>query len=188
MLAAAAHLGANAAVLVVIGVALTLFATGAARQHAGLNRWADDADVGRGSAGHEAAGGLAHVGAVETQANSAGSARAKCGRSRTRPATPHSFHPHDVRFRVLEHAGEAPPPSLAGLKDAVYVPPVETVRLLTWFEDYADPDLPYMFHCHVLEHEDRGMMGQFVIVKRGGESAARRAHGEAGYDHPDDHQ
>jgi FtsP/CotA-like multicopper oxidase with cupredoxin domain len=102
--------------------------------------------------------------------------------------TPHSFHPHDVRFRVLEYAGEAPPPSLAGLKDTVYVPPGETVRLLTWFEDYADPDLPYMFHCHVLEHEDRGMMGQFVIVKRGGESAAQRAHNEAEYDHPQDHQ
>src|SRR5919109_3975724 len=71
MLAAAAHLGANAAVLVVIGVVLTLFATGPARQHAGLNRCADDADVGRGLAGHDAAGGLAQVGAIETKANAA---------------------------------------------------------------------------------------------------------------------
>jgi bilirubin oxidase len=24
--------------------------------------------------------------------------------------------------------------------------------------------MPYMFHCHILEHEDMGMMGQFVVV------------------------
>jgi hypothetical protein len=32
------------------------------------------------------------------------------------------------------------------------------------FPEYADPHLPYMFHCHILEHEDMGMMGQFVVV------------------------
>jgi bilirubin oxidase len=32
------------------------------------------------------------------------------------------------------------------------------------FNDYSDPTLPYMFHCHILEHEDMGMMGQFVVV------------------------
>jgi FtsP/CotA-like multicopper oxidase with cupredoxin domain len=26
--------------------------------------------------------------------------------------------------------------------------------------------MPYMFHCHILQHEDRGMMGQFVVVER----------------------
>ncbi len=35
------------------------------------------------------------------------------------------------------------------------------------FADYADPDTPYMFHCHLLSHEDHGMMGQFVVVKPG---------------------
>ncbi len=81
--------------------------------------------------------------------------------------TPHSFHIHDVRFRVLEQDGRPSPPSVSGLKDTVYVPPGETVRLLTQFNDYADPAHPYMFHCHVLQHEDRGMMGQFVVVKPG---------------------
>jgi FtsP/CotA-like multicopper oxidase with cupredoxin domain len=33
------------------------------------------------------------------------------------------------------------------------------------FTDYTDPALPYMFHCHILRHEDRGMMGQFVVVQ-----------------------
>jgi hypothetical protein len=32
-----------------------------------------------------------------------------------------------------------------------------------------------MFHCHILEHEDRGMMGQFVVVEEGGRpNVARR--------------
>jgi suppressor of ftsI len=78
----------------------------------------------------------------------------------------HSFHPHDVRFRVLEYAGGTPPPHLRGLKDTVFVPPNETVRLLIEFGDYTDPELPYMFHCHVLQHEDRGMMGQYTVVER----------------------
>jgi FtsP/CotA-like multicopper oxidase with cupredoxin domain len=88
--------------------------------------------------------------------------------------TPHSFHVHDVRFRIIEYAGERPPPALAGLKDTVYVPPGETVRFGTAFEDYADRSTPYMFHCHILEHEDRGMMGQFVVVEPG-EAAAPHA-------------
>ena len=29
---------------------------------------------------------------------------------------------------------------------------------------FADPIHPYMYHCHILEHEDAGMMGQFVVV------------------------
>ncbi|MGH3517953.1 MAG: multicopper oxidase domain-containing protein [Haloechinothrix sp.] len=33
------------------------------------------------------------------------------------------------------------------------------------FGTHTDPATPYMYHCHMLEHEDRGMMGQFVIVE-----------------------
>ena len=47
------------------------------------------------------------------------------------------------------------------------MPPDTTVRVIARFEDYADPDVPYMFHCHVLQHEDDGMMGQFVVVLPG---------------------
>ena len=46
----------------------------------------------------------------------------------------------------------------------VLVRPFETVRIIKRFHDYADPVNPYMFHCHILEHEDVGMMGQFVVV------------------------
>ena len=46
----------------------------------------------------------------------------------------------------------------------VLVLPFQTVRIIKRFHDYADPVFPYMFHCHILEHEDVGMMGQFVVV------------------------
>jgi blue copper oxidase len=78
---------------------------------------------------------------------------------------PHNFHPHGTSFRVLEVAGETPPPALSGPKDTVQVPPGETVRVAIRFSDYGDPATPFMFHCHLLEHEDRGMMGQFVVVE-----------------------
>ncbi|WP_049788379.1 multicopper oxidase domain-containing protein [Isoptericola variabilis] len=80
---------------------------------------------------------------------------------------PHSFHVHDVQFAVLSVDGREPPPELAGRKDTVYLEPDRTYRLLLRFDDYADPDVPYMFHCHMLLHEDEGMMGQLVVVEPG---------------------
>ena len=82
-------------------------------------------------------------------------------------AFPHSFHVHDVQFQVLDIAGSAPPAALAGWKDTVYLRPNETYRLIMRFTDYADPEHPYMYHCHLLRHEDSGMMGQFLVVKPG---------------------
>jgi FtsP/CotA-like multicopper oxidase with cupredoxin domain len=78
---------------------------------------------------------------------------------------PHNFHVHDVQFRVLAIDGEPPPPRWRGPKDTVYVPPDSTVRIAVRFTDYTDPETPYMYHCHVLAHEDNGMMGQFTVVK-----------------------
>jgi FtsP/CotA-like multicopper oxidase with cupredoxin domain len=77
----------------------------------------------------------------------------------------HPFHIHNAQFRVIDRDGRAPPPLETGLKDTVIVNPREQVRLLLRFEEHTDPDLPYMYHCHILEHEDAGMMGQFVVVK-----------------------
>ncbi|TDQ03597.1 MULTISPECIES: multicopper oxidase family protein [unclassified Leifsonia] len=80
---------------------------------------------------------------------------------------PHSFHVHDVQFRIASIGGAPPPPELAGWKDTVYLPPQTEFRLLLQFADYTDPDAPYMYHCHLLAHEDAGMMGQFVVVRPG---------------------
>ncbi|GAB3616912.1 multicopper oxidase domain-containing protein [Okibacterium endophyticum] len=82
-------------------------------------------------------------------------------------AAPHNFHVHDVQFQVLTIGGDAPPPQLAGWKDTVYLEPNTDYRLIMRFEDYADRNIPYMYHCHLLAHEDRGMMGQFVVVEPG---------------------
>ena len=82
--------------------------------------------------------------------------------------TKHSFHVHDVQFRVLSVDGRRPPPELSGLKDTIYLEPKRHYRLLLRFADYADPDSVYMVHCHVLEHEDNGMMLQFAVVEPGG--------------------
>jgi blue copper oxidase len=76
----------------------------------------------------------------------------------------HVFHLHDVRFRVIDIDGAPPPPLLGGWKDTLRLVPDRRFRLLVRFEDYADPDHGYMFHCHVLAHEDAGMMGQVVVV------------------------
>lgn len=80
---------------------------------------------------------------------------------------PHNFHVHDVQFQVLDIDGQPPPPELAGRKDTVYVPPRSTVRIKLQFTDYTDPTWPYMFHCHLLWHEDIGIMGQFVVINPG---------------------
>lgn len=79
----------------------------------------------------------------------------------------HSFHVHDVQFRVLSVDGAPPPPELGGLKDTIYLRPHAVYRLLLRFDDYADAAAPYMVHCHLLRHEDQGMMAQFVVVHPG---------------------
>ena len=83
-----------------------------------------------------------------------------------RNATPltHSFHIHDIQFRVLNRDGDPRMPNELGLKDTVLVDPGSAVRVIGEFADFADPQNPYMYHCHILEHEDAGMMGQFVVI------------------------
>lgn len=80
---------------------------------------------------------------------------------------PHNFHIHDVQFLVLDLDGAAPPPELAGWKDTIYTPPGVKIRLAMRFGANADPEVPYMFHCHLLWHEDLGMMGQFLVAHDG---------------------
>jgi bilirubin oxidase len=76
----------------------------------------------------------------------------------------HPFHIHNVPFYILDINGATPPAELSGRKDVVLVPGGQgTVRFITKFEDFANPDVPYMYHCHMLTHEDGGMMGQFIV-------------------------
>lgn len=76
----------------------------------------------------------------------------------------HPFHIHDVQFRILDRDGQPAIETERGFKDTVLIPAGQNVRLFLSFADYADAERPYMYHCHILEHEDGGMMGQFTVV------------------------
>jgi len=82
----------------------------------------------------------------------------------------HSFHIHDVKFNIIARTGTQvssnglAAPYESGWKDTVYVPKGESVTFIAKFDDFASNTNPFMFHCHFLNHEDGGMMGQFVVV------------------------
>jgi blue copper oxidase len=75
----------------------------------------------------------------------------------------HPFHYHSTSFQILSRNGAAPPAHERGWKDTVLVRHAETVRLIAHFGQPAGAAHPFMFHCHILEHEDNGMMGQFTV-------------------------
>ena len=79
-------------------------------------------------------------------------------------ATAHPFHIHDVQFYILDRNGNSPGPSESGKKDVVLIHPMETVRFITKFTNHSNDSIPYMYHCHMLIHEDGGMMGSFRVV------------------------
>jgi FtsP/CotA-like multicopper oxidase with cupredoxin domain len=70
----------------------------------------------------------------------------------------HPFHLHGFQFQVLDRNG-APEP-FRSWKDTVNVPKHETVRFVVRFADYPGK---WMFHCHILDHEDLGMMGVLSV-------------------------
>ncbi len=76
----------------------------------------------------------------------------------------HPFHLHGFQFYILDRFGAPPPPEETGRKDMVLVSAQEQVRIIARFANFADTTMPYMFHCHLLTHEDEGMMGQFVVA------------------------
>ncbi len=78
--------------------------------------------------------------------------------------THHPIHVHNTQFRILDRNGRPPYSWENGLKDTVTVYADEKVRILVPTGPYKDAKMPYMYHCHILEHEDAGMMGQFTVT------------------------
>ncbi|MBL7780771.1 MAG: multicopper oxidase domain-containing protein [Saprospiraceae bacterium] len=77
----------------------------------------------------------------------------------------HPFHLHGNSFWVVSVGGNPPPANMRGRKDVVVVPPMNgSVKIVVRYDDFSDPDMPYMYHCHILSHEDDGMMGQFIVT------------------------
>lgn len=71
----------------------------------------------------------------------------------------HPFHIHGAQFKVLYRDGGKPTENEQGWKDTISVKPDETVSVSVQFKEKG----VYMFHCHILEHEDNGMMGQVKV-------------------------
>jgi bilirubin oxidase len=77
----------------------------------------------------------------------------------------HPFHLHGNSFWVVSINGNAPPANMMGRKDVITVPPMNgSVKIVVRYDDFSDPYMPYMYHCHILSHEDNGMMGQFIVT------------------------
>lgn len=77
----------------------------------------------------------------------------------------HSFHLHDVQFRILSRTDREVAEYEKGWKDTFYLPKGAAVTFVAKFDDYASDTDPFMFHCHMSNHEDGGMMGQFIVSK-----------------------
>ena len=74
---------------------------------------------------------------------------------------PHPVHLHGKQFQVLERQGVTHNGYVdEGWKDTVLLMPGERIRILVRFGDY--PGL-FLYHCHNLEHEDMGMMRNYLI-------------------------
>jgi FtsP/CotA-like multicopper oxidase with cupredoxin domain len=70
----------------------------------------------------------------------------------------HPFHIHGFFFQVLDEKGDPVRP--LAWKDTVNVPLEQTVRLLVRFDERPGT---WMFHCHILDHADGGLMGTVVV-------------------------
>ncbi len=75
----------------------------------------------------------------------------------------HPFHVHNAQFKIISNSAGIQPHE-QGFKDTVLVNPGSVVEILIEFPEFKNETVAYMYHCHILEHEDQGMMGQFTTV------------------------
>jgi suppressor of ftsI len=71
----------------------------------------------------------------------------------------HTFHIHINDFQVMSVNGQ--PYEANGLQDTVILPGNGEVVIRTQFEDFVGR---FVYHCHILPHEDTGMMGTVEVV------------------------
>ncbi|PCJ64575.1 MAG: hypothetical protein COA58_12615 [Bacteroidetes bacterium] len=93
----------------------------------------------------------------------------------------HPFHIHKVQFQITEYRGTPGttnpkgvytfpnlPAELVGYKDVQLLRANDTMTFEARFDSFPSPVLAptegYMYHCHILTHEDTSMMHQFVVV------------------------
>jgi spore coat protein A, manganese oxidase len=73
----------------------------------------------------------------------------------------HYIHLHEEQWHTIKINGKRPPPWERGLDDTWQLNPGETIEVAARFSDYAGV---FMIHCHMLDHEDDGLMAQFAVV------------------------
>ncbi|WP_349367515.1 multicopper oxidase domain-containing protein [Salinarimonas sp.] len=109
--------------------------------------------------------------------------------SGTNPAAGHPFHIHVNPFQIVEilnpqgvdvsETGEADDPQYAGLKgvwrDTLFVKPAYKVVIRTRYQRYIGE---FVLHCHILDHEDQGMMQNVsIVLPNAAGTASAGAHG-----------
>jgi spore coat protein A len=76
----------------------------------------------------------------------------------------HYIHLHEEAWRTISRNGQAPPAWEAGFQDVWRLDPGDVVEVAAPVTDYVGS---FLIHCHMLDHEDHGMMSAFEVVKPG---------------------
>jgi spore coat protein A len=79
-----------------------------------------------------------------------------------RTGVAHMIHLHHTDWYLLARNGKAPPPWEDCLKETFFVYPGERLLLAGHFSDYTGK---FVIHCHMLDHEDHGLMSQFEVTQ-----------------------
>lgn len=79
----------------------------------------------------------------------------------------HPFHLHGGQYYILEKRDSSNNivpllPNELGRKDVVLVKKNDKIKIIRHFDDFGN-EVPYMYHCHITPHEDKGMMQQLVV-------------------------
>ncbi len=75
----------------------------------------------------------------------------------------HLMHLHHTSWYLLSRDGRPPPPWEDCLKDTFFLFPGERILVAGHLSDYTGK---FVVHCHMLDHEDHGLMSQFRVVER----------------------
>ena len=75
----------------------------------------------------------------------------------------HPFHVHGCSFLAKLGDANAIQSDQLMWKDTIIVDDKGWTEFIVRFDYPATEQYPYMYHCHILEHEDMGMMGQFTV-------------------------
>ena len=80
---------------------------------------------------------------------------------RNRTAAAHMMHLHHTDWYLLRRNGKLPPPWERCLKETFFMDPHERILIAGRPSDHLGK---FVVHCHMLEHEDHGLMSQFEVV------------------------